>query len=376
MIDLSNKKRILVLNYEFPPLGGGASPVSYEIAERLSKIGDFDIDVVTMGYKDLPKYKEVNSNFRIHRVKCWRSKKELCHPWEQATYLISGWFKCKELLKKNKYAICHCHFIIPTGVLALRLKKKFGLPYVITSHGSDILGYNVRFQSLYPFLVGIWKNILNNADKIISPSYFLKKEILKIYPKFDKEKIQVIPNGFNNNKFTPQEKKKYIFSSGRLLVNKGFQYLIQAVLDEDIGYEVHIAGAGPMMPKLKRLAETSETKIFFHGWLDNSGEEYRNLLEQSEIFVLASEKENASIVLLEAMSASCAIITTNVSGCSETVGNAGLLVNPKDSVDLKLKLNSIVNDQNKLTKLQKLALEKVKSIYDWNVVLIEYMKLL
>jgi hypothetical protein len=36
-------KKILILNYEFPPLGGGASPVSYEIAERMPKINDFDI---------------------------------------------------------------------------------------------------------------------------------------------------------------------------------------------------------------------------------------------------------------------------------------------------------------------------------------------
>jgi|WetSurMetagenome_2_1015567.scaffolds.fasta_scaffold66802_1 hypothetical protein len=76
-------KKILVLNYEFPPLGGGASPVSYEIAERLSKsplhsdippllskegfgggsaaqagiqsTAAFDIDVVTMGLQGLAK---------------------------------------------------------------------------------------------------------------------------------------------------------------------------------------------------------------------------------------------------------------------------------------------------------------------------------
>ncbi len=369
-------KKLLVLNYEFPPLGGGASPVSYEIAERLSETGDFDIDVVTMGYKDLPKYEEINSNFRIHRVKCLRSKKELCHPWEQATYLISGWFKCKELLKNNKYDICHCHFIIPTGVLALKLKKKFCLPYIITSHGSDVLGYNARFKILYPFLVKPWKNILDNANKIISPSNFLKAEILKVYTKLNNEKIEVIPNGFNTNKFKPQEKKKYIFSSGRLLVNKGFQYLIQAVSDEDISYEVHIAGDGPMMAELKKLAEKSKTKIIFHGWLDNNGQEYKDLLEQAAIYVLASEKENASIALLEAMSAGCAVFTTNVSGCPETVGNAGLLINPRDANDLEIKLNIVVNDDNMLVKLQKIAGERVKVIYDWNIVLKEYIKVL
>jgi len=327
-----------------------------------------------MGYKDLPKYEEINSNFRIHRVKCLRSKKEICHPWEQATYLISGWFKCKGLLSKNKYDICHCHFIIPTGVLAMKLKKKFDLPYIITSHGSDVLGYNARFKLLYPFLVKTWKNILDNADKIISPSNFLKIEILKVYPQFNDEKIEVIPNGFDTNKFKPQEKKKYIFSSGRLLVNKGFQYLIKAVSDKDIGYEVHIAGDGPMMAELKKLAEKSKTKIIFHGWLDNNSKEYKDLLEKASVYVLASEKENASIALLEAMSAGCAVITTNISGCSEMVDEAGLLINPKDAEDLKLKLSNVVNNQEQLIKIQGLALERVKNIYNWEVILREYIK--
>jgi glycosyltransferase involved in cell wall biosynthesis len=326
--------RVLVLNYEFPPLGGGASPVSYELAKRLSETGDFDIDVVTMGYKDLPKYEEVNKNFRIHRVWSWRSKKEICHPWEQATYLISGYLKCRALLSERAYDLCHCHFIIPTGVLALKLKKKFGLPYIITSHGSDVLGYNARFKALYPFLVGKWKRILDGAKTIITPSNFLKREILKIYPKVEPKMI-VIPNGIDTEKFKPQAKKKYIFSSGRLLPRKGFQYLIQAVSDEDIGWEVHIAGDGPMMGELKKLAEKSKTKIVFHGWLDNNGKEYKDLLEQAAIFVLASEKENASISLLEAMSAGCAVITTNISGSAETVAGAGVLIEPRDSNQIK-----------------------------------------
>jgi len=131
-----------------------------------------------------------------------------------------------------------------------------------------------------------------------------------------------------------------------------------------------------MMAELKKLAEKSKTKIIFHGWLDNNGKEYKNLLEQASIYVLASEKENASMALLEAMSAGCAVITTNVSGCSETVGNAGLLINSRDAENLKIKLNIIVNDEKKLVELQKKARDRVKNIYDWNMVLKEYIKVL
>src|SRR6185369_14485848 len=160
--------------------------------------------------------------------------------------------------------------------------------------------------------------------------------------------IKVIPNGIDTKKFTPQKKKNYIFSSGRLLPNKGFQYLIQAVSDGDIGYEVHIAGDGPMMSELGKLAEKSKTKIVFHGWMNNHSQEYKNTLEQAAIFVLASEKESFGMVLLEAMSAGCAIITTNISGCSEIVGNSGLLVQSSDIADLLKKILFLISDYTKL----------------------------
>jgi glycosyltransferase involved in cell wall biosynthesis len=327
-----------------------------------------------MGFRGLPKYEKVNEHFRIHRVKSWRSKKELCHPWEMPAYLFFGYFKCKELMKKNKYEICHCHFIIPTGVLAYCLKKRFGLNYVITSHGSDVPGYNTdRFKFLHKFTKPFLKIIIDGSKKVISPSEYLKKTILENIDKKYEDKIIVIPNGIDINKFIPQEKKKWIFSSGRLLSRKGFQYLIQSVSDEDAGYEVHIAGDGPMMEELKRLADNSKTKVVLHGWLDSNGKEYKDLLEQSAIYVLASEKENASIALLEAMSAGCAVITTNVSGCPETVGDAGLLVNPRDAADLKFRLNGIINNQDKLVEFQKKAVERVRNVYNWDVVLEKYI---
>ncbi len=212
-------KRILVLNYEFPPLGGGASPVSYEIAKRLSETGDFDIDVVTMGYKDLPKYEEVNPNFRIHRVACLRSKKEICHPWEQATYLITGFFKARKFLKEKKYDICHCHFIIPVGVLAYILKALYKLPYIITSHGSDVPGFNGdRFKFLHTFTGPFLRSIITRAKFVITPSEYLRSLILKNIGVEFESKVKVIPNGIDLEEFNPSikrlshKKKRNIYS--------------------------------------------------------------------------------------------------------------------------------------------------------------------
>lgn len=335
-------KRILVLNYEFPPLGGGASPVSFELAKKLSETGEYDIDVVTMGYKGLASYEEINTNFRIHRVKCLRTKKAICHPWEQLTYIFSAWFKCKELLSKNKYDICHTHFIIPTGVLALKLKKKYGLQYVITSHGSDVLGYNPRFKNLYPFLINSWRKILDNSKAVITPSNFLRLEILKVYPTLDSSKLIVIPNGIEEGKFVPMEKEKYILIVSRLTINKGVQDFIEAIKDIDLGeWEVKIVGDGPYKKDLEILVDkyNLRNKVEFLGWVDNKSERMRELYGKASIFVLASWFENFNTTLLEAMQAGCRVLATNVGGNPEIVGKE-FLFELRDIKSLRTRLLS------------------------------------
>ena len=111
------KKKILVLNYEFPPLWWGAAPVSYDIAKAYVDAW-YVVDVVTMGFWDLRQYEEKDW-IHIYRVKCIRKKKEVCQWWEQLTYIFSWYYKIKGLLKEKKYNFCHCHFILPTWIVAL-----------------------------------------------------------------------------------------------------------------------------------------------------------------------------------------------------------------------------------------------------------------
>ena len=43
---------------------------------------------------------------------------------------------------KKEYDILHAHFIFPDGILASLVSKYTGIPFVITTHGSDVPGYN------------------------------------------------------------------------------------------------------------------------------------------------------------------------------------------------------------------------------------------
>jgi glycosyltransferase involved in cell wall biosynthesis len=369
--------KILVLNFEFPPLGGGASPVSFDIADMLTENQKNEIDVITMGYKGLPAYQEIKKNFRVHRVKCIRTRKERSSFPELLTYLISAYFKAISLLKKKKFDICHTHFILPSGILALVLKKEFGLPYIITAHGSDVPGYNEeRFTFSHKFTKPILRLICREAKRIVTPSSFLNELILKNISRKIGPKLVNIPNGIHVKKFNPDKKTKSIISTGRLFRRKGFETIISALSNQDLGYVLHIIGDGPMIGELKIQAEKSKTKIIFHGWLKNTSSEYLSLLQKGDIYVLASRKENASISLLEAMAAGCAVITTNISGCPETIGEAGLLFEPGDVEGLRNQINFLVSNKKERQTLQKKARKRAEEIFDWNKVIARYEALL
>lgn len=363
-------KKILLLNYEFPPLGGGAAPVSFELAKNLAETGKYEIDVVTMGFRGLPEKEKISENFRIFRVKCWRSKKEMCHPWEQLSYL----FAARKFLNKNqkKYDIIHAHFLIPTGILAVHFSQKWKIPLVITTHGSDVPGFNAdRFQFLHFFTPPFLRKICRKSTKIVSPSKFLAKLIGKNIGDFS-EKIQIIPNGFDESKFLPSPKKPIIFASGRFLPRKGFRTLLAAAQKKDFGAEIHLCGDGPDRELLEKMKKTSKTKIVFHGWIDNCSQEYKSLLESAGIFVLPSESENASIALLEAMSAGCAVITTSVTGCPESVGDTGVLISPKNPDELSSAISMLLKDSGMRKKLQKNARERIEKIFSWSKITHKY----
>jgi glycosyltransferase involved in cell wall biosynthesis len=366
--------RILMLNYEFPPLGGGASPVGFEIAKRLTETHKCKIDVVTMGFSKLPQYQKINKNLQVYRVRCIRRKKEISQPLELLTYLVSGYLKSINLIKKNKYDVCHCHFIIPTGILALLLKIQYKLPYIISVHGSDVPGYNPdRFTFLHKFTKPLLRIICDHSQKTIALSNYLKKLIQRNIKNYKEDKLIVIPNGINPKKFVPIEKEKIILSTGRLLRRKGFQYLIKAVSNKNIGYEVHICGDGPMMNNLKSLAKKSKTKIIFHGWINNKSKKDKELIGKAAIYCLVSEKENASVALLEAMSAGCAVITSNVSGCPETVGDNGIIVRPKKINEIYFSLIKLINDKNLRIKYSKKARKKIINNYNWEKLVLSYV---
>ncbi len=362
--------RILMLNYEYPPLGGGAAPVTEEIAKNFALKGH-EIDVVTMGYKNLPAT-EIRDGITIHRVPCIRSQESKCEFHEMLSFLPIGFWKSRQLVKQNTYDIVHTHFIIPTGVISYLLNKLYKLPYIVTAHGTDVPGHNPdKFNSLHTFILPIWKKIIVNSFKVISPSEYLGKLITESYPKTS---LEVIPNGFDYHRIRPDRvKDKRILISSRLLKMKGIQYFIECLGCINTDWEIVIAGDGVYRKKLEYMAESSNLNIMFTGWIKK--DVLQDLLETSAIYVFTSSHENCPVALQEAMAAGCAIIASKYNGTSEVIGDSGITIDPKDQNEFVQKLNKLLNNKELRDSLGTKARERIETQYDWGIISDKYIEI-
>ncbi|MGB9521172.1 MAG: glycosyltransferase, partial [Anaerolineales bacterium] len=314
--------KILTLCYEYPPIGGGGGKVVAGLTQELARQGE-QVDVLTMHYDHLP-YRRIIQGVQVFSAPCIRLHKEICTPFEMLTYLITAFPIALKLIQQNKYELIHAHFIFPDGVLANFLKKITGIPYILTAHGSDVPGYNPhRFQLEHRLLLPLWKRIVQESAFTVTASDRLADLIHQYLPH---QPIQRIYNAFSPPLLSNKPKNPlHILTVTRLFERKGIQYLIQALDGVTTPYQVDIIGAGPYQSALESLARSIHTnaKITFHGWIDHQDPRFWELMETAAIFVFPSEEENFPMVLLEAMAAQMAIITTNNSGCAEVVGDAG-----------------------------------------------------
>jgi glycosyltransferase involved in cell wall biosynthesis len=357
--------KILTLSYEFPPLGGGGSKVAQGLSAEFVKMGH-QVDIITMAYRDLPR-EEVVGGVQVRRIPCIRSKVDVSHPHELASYMVRAAPEAMRQAREGKYDVLHCHFILPDGLAAIWASSKSNIPLVVTAHGSDVPGYNPdRFKLLHKLIAPAWRSIVRRIDRIVCPSRYLEQLLLDHEPKAS---TTVIPNGFDLERFSAsRDRVRRILVVTRMLERKGVQDVLRALAGTDLGFDVDIVGTGPYLETLVQLADSLGVDAKFHGWLDNDSTELKDLFETSSIFVFPSHAENFPLVLLEAMAAGMAVITTNQTGCIEVVGEAALCVDAGDESAIRAALVELAGNDSLRARLGADARQRVEQHFSWQTV--------
>ncbi|MDM1263168.1 glycosyltransferase [Acinetobacter indicus] len=240
------------------------------------------------------------------------------------------------IFKKGMPDIIHVHSMIPAGMLALKIKEKYGIPFVLTEHSS-------RY-----FLDE--KNIDKNCHKIIKEASYLSA-VSGSYADYLQKKTHnnwgIIPNFIHENFFNENienKNKEIVFSSISFLnKNKNTIMFLKAIREikdriresEFKQIKFVIAGDGPELVNLKRYASENflEDSVDFKGHVSRS--EVLKLLSLSTALVLCSQFETFSVICAEAHAIGKPVISTKCSGPEYFINsNNGFLINKNDYNEL------------------------------------------
>lgn len=295
---------------KFYPIVGGVEKVMWDLTRGLSVAG-VDCDMLCACLKeDMPEGGKVvfNPHGTVFCIPAWKKV--------AATMLCPGmifWLR----RHRKEYDIIHVHHPDPMACLALMLSGFRGR--VVLHWHSDIL----KQKFLLRFYGPLQSWLIKRADKVVgtTPVYVRESPFLRNA----QDKVTYLPIGVEpvcpdaekvealRSKFVG---KRIVFSLGRLVGYKGFEYLVDAAAFLPDDYVVAIGGSGPLMDSLKaRIADKGlESKVEMLGRVLDS--ELSAWYGACDVFCLSSiwKTEAFAIVQIEAMSAGKPVVATRIPG--------------------------------------------------------------
>jgi glycosyltransferase involved in cell wall biosynthesis len=319
--------RVLLINYEYPPLGGGTAIAGYYLLEEFKKL-PVKVNLLTS---------KLTKNKNLHHQSYW----DLINFFLKSTVWT---FK-----HRNDYHLIHAFSGLPGSITAFISGK----PFIVSFRGADEPGYEPRHEILWKLIKPLMGRIYRRARSLDANSQYLKKLVLKSWPDL---KIKVISNGVDTKEFYPAKKpvrRPIILSTSRFGQRKGVEYLIKAMTLVPEA-ELWLAGSGVLEKRLKRLAKRLKLarRIKFLGPVGHH--QLPALYRRARLFVLPSLSESQSNSLLEALACGLPVVATNIGGNAELVNSGnGALVPVADSQSLAKAINQVINQTYSKTLLSK-----------------------
>lgn len=345
---------------QYPPQVGGVATYTKQLEDKLKSEGH---NVYILTYKQR---KKLSSNvFMANSINIPLIR--------GISFIISSYFMLNVIVKKYDIDIIHANYILPPGLVSVL--NKSNAKKIITIHGSDIniLPNNKIIQPLIKF-------ILNKADALYFVSEKLKIKAIDLNGNHIEKKCKITPNTVNTTKFKPLTTNKKILKKfskptvifiGNLVKQKGLIYLLKSKKISKSDYILLIYGDGSEKDRLSSYIETNNLKdTYLMGKTDIP----EQIIPESDIMVLPSISEGASIVALESMSCAKALIATDTGNISSIITNNknGIIVPPKNPESLRDAIDELVNNKIKREKLGKNARELI--IKEYSEMNIPYLK--
>lgn len=271
----------------------------------------------------------------------------------------------------GKFDVVHFHAEGPCAMLWL--PKLFGKRCVATIHGLD--HQRAKWGKLASTYIMLGEKCAAKfADEIIVLSGGVQKYFKDTYNR----ETKFIPNGVNRPEIRDVdlirdkfglEKDSYILFLGRLVPEKGIQYLIEAFKEVHTDKKLVIAGGSSdtdeFANELKEMASGDE-RIIFTGFVQ--GQLLDELYSNAYFYTLPSDLEGMPLSLLEAMSYGNCCLVSDIEECASVVEDRAVTFRKSDVADLKNKLQMLCDNTKLIFDYKEQAADFIFSKYDWDIV--------
>jgi glycosyltransferase involved in cell wall biosynthesis len=182
--------RLLFINYEFPPVGGGAAYASLALARELVGL-NHRIDFLTIATEG-NNADEFMDGIHVHRVRAYRRGVHESGAIGALSFLGFAATRLRQLARTNRYDAYHYYFSLPTGLLTFVPGEHRRQPYVVSLRGSDVPGYDPALDWQHRSLLPVTRRIWRGAYRVVTNSANLRQMALNSAPDMA---IDVILNG-------------------------------------------------------------------------------------------------------------------------------------------------------------------------------------
>ena len=376
---------------EYLPHIGGAQICIHNISSKFVENNN-TIVVITTAQDNILQ----NFGYKIIRISPWYLR--FFRVPSIGKYLL--WYKIILLHKKYRFDVWQITMGYPFGAYLIPFFKKKKIPCVLRCSGEDIqihkeLSYGYRIS---PIVDRIVRNSYPLFDGFIALTESVKAEYNKLG--IPDERIRVIPNGVNLNKFSRKKNKDAIkrelgfygktvlLTVGRNHSKKGYDLIpqiLKIVCQKHNDVVWIIIGAGCDQNTFPSLSHNlRDSLVLINGIKGRSGTSINELPSEklieyyhcADLFVFPSYIETFGMVLIEANAAGLPVITSDVPGCRDVIKNGynGLLSEAGNPEMFAEKILSILNNKTLNNRICNNLSNHVLQ-YDWGVIASQYREM-
>lgn len=375
--------RLMIVNHEYPPVGGGASNASGFLAKTLAQQGH-QVSVLTSAYR---KHRglSVEDGVRVYRIPALRSSIDRSDLGQMLCFAISALAFAPGVARRERVEGVIAFFTLPSGLIAYWLKARCGTPYVVSQRGGDVPGLVPELRKAHRLVRWLRRNVLGSARAVVANS----PGLADLSGRADPYPVVVIPNGVDSGLFHPVETEgakdpearfKILFV-GRLRKQKNLALLLDQLsrlrCDGETSFILDVVGDGPLGATMRERAERLGLgeSVAWHGWV--SKPEVVALYQSADCFVNPSLYEGSPNTVLEAMACGLPVVASRVAGNDALVidRQTGLLFTLDEPELLSAALISLIRDRGAARRMGAAGRARVVERFSWSSVAASFLRL-